>query len=776
LQTAEGALNENAAILNRLRELAIQSQADSLTTNDRLEIQKEVDQLIEEIDRTSSTTEFNTKKLLDGNASAKVSTSSSGLKVFQLGSGDVAAGDYVVTVSLEDGGTKQVQKSSIQTLDSTGNKAALTTKLGELTSMFNSFGKSLLENPQVLTLRGNGQKVDISISSDLTLQDFAGDVEDAIINTLGISGSTFAYDAQNGQFVYEAGRDGRAGEISMSADEDMLIGFGFQATTLSSEAAYKVTSRQLGSTSASSVNTTSSRASGAIAGLDLQFETPAQARIKGTVAASEVITVGGTDVKFSFSDTNASTTEASATTRIDVTLTANRSYTLGSIETIINDAISDASTSPGVTASFNGYDLVLTSSVTGTSGVVSVYANSAATDILGLRTGITTGSGGSYATLTGSVDTGSGVEIGSTELKFKIGDGDRNLTEDIIFVADSSVSATSLVDVVNTALTAADVSAVASINSDGQLEIVSTETGGDARVSIASSTGSLGDIGYITGQSSTGTGGTAATLTGTTHENVKNLGYTLDGALNMSISDKNGGSSGTITVSYDGTTTDSISFSISQSSLSTVLDASNINSTDVGYEFDAGARLNFYSRSAGQNSRILLSVGEDQASDDKTNGRNAFGIDFSQSAQGDGENTFRVHVSDRALNFQIGANQGQLMSFRIGNMGVDALGISGLDVTNITSATRALSDIDYAVNVVSSERSKLGSIQNRLTSTMNNLTTTATNLQATESLIRDVDIAKETVDFTRNQILMQAGTAQLAQSKNLGTTALQLLS
>jgi flagellin len=186
--------------------------------------------------------------------------------------------------------------------------------------------------------------------------------------------------------------------------------------------------------------------------------------------------------------------------------------------------------------------------------------------------------------------------------------------------------------------------------------------------------------------------------------------------------------------------------------------------------------LNFYSRSAGQNSRILLSVGEDQASDDKTNGRNAFGIDFSQSAQGDGENTFRVHVSDRALNFQIGANQGQLMSFRIGNMGVDALGISGLDVTNITSATRALSDIDYAVNVVSSERSKLGSIQNRLTSTMNNLTTTATNLQATESLIRDVDIAKETVDFTRNQILMQAGTAQLAQSKNLGTTALQLLS
>ena len=62
IQTAEGALGEDASILNRLRELAIQSQSDSLTSTDRLEIQKEVDQLVDEIDRISSTTEFNTKK------------------------------------------------------------------------------------------------------------------------------------------------------------------------------------------------------------------------------------------------------------------------------------------------------------------------------------------------------------------------------------------------------------------------------------------------------------------------------------------------------------------------------------------------------------------------------------------------------------------------------------------------------------------------------------------------------------------------------------------
>jgi len=79
------------------------------------------------------------------------------------------------------------------------------------------------------------------------------------------------------------------------------------------------------------------------------------------------------------------------------------------------------------------------------------------------------------------------------------------------------------------------------------------------------------------------------------------------------------------------------------------------------------------------------------------------------------------------------------------------------------------------VNLISSERSKLGSLQNRLTSTVNNLTVTATNLQSTESKIRDVDIATETVAFSRNQILIQAGTAQLSQARGLQQGALQLL-
>ena len=79
------------------------------------------------------------------------------------------------------------------------------------------------------------------------------------------------------------------------------------------------------------------------------------------------------------------------------------------------------------------------------------------------------------------------------------------------------------------------------------------------------------------------------------------------------------------------------------------------------------------------------------------------------------------------------------------------------------------------MNRISSERSKLGSLQNRLNSTINNLNVTTTNLQATESKIRDVDIATETLEFTRSQIMIQAGTAQLAQAKGLSQNALSLL-
>ncbi|MEN2774983.1 flagellin, partial [Acetivibrio clariflavus] len=83
--------------------------------------------------------------------------------------------------------------------------------------------------------------------------------------------------------------------------------------------------------------------------------------------------------------------------------------------------------------------------------------------------------------------------------------------------------------------------------------------------------------------------------------------------------------------------------------------------------------------------------------------------------------------------------------------------------------------IDNAINTVSSERAKLGAKQNRLEHTIRNLDTSAENLQASESRIRDVDMAKEMMNFTKNNILNQAATAMLAQANMVPQGVLQLL-
>jgi flagellin len=127
------------------------------------------------------------------------------------------------------------------------------------------------------------------------------------------------------------------------------------------------------------------------------------------------------------------------------------------------------------------------------------------------------------------------------------------------------------------------------------------------------------------------------------------------------------------------------------------------------------------------------------------------------------------------MTFQIGANKGQVINFGINDMRSAALGISGVDVSSQTGASSALTTFDRAIKTVSSERSKLGAIQNRLEHTVNNLNTSSENLTAAESRIRDVDMAKEMMNFQKNNILQQAAQAMLAQANQQPQGVLQLL-
>ena len=134
-----------------------------------------------------------------------------------------------------------------------------------------------------------------------------------------------------------------------------------------------------------------------------------------------------------------------------------------------------------------------------------------------------------------------------------------------------------------------------------------------------------------------------------------------------------------------------------------------------------------------------------------------------------------VNVTDKSIKFQIGSNSNQNASLFINQMGAEQLGVNNLVVTNREGASSAITTIDSAIAAVSNERSKLGALQNKLEHTINGLGASAENLTAAESRIRDVNMAKEMMNFTKMNILQQAASAMLAQANQAPQQVLQLL-
>jgi len=126
---------------------------------------------------------------------------------------------------------------------------------------------------------------------------------------------------------------------------------------------------------------------------------------------------------------------------------------------------------------------------------------------------------------------------------------------------------------------------------------------------------------------------------------------------------------------------------------------------------------------------------------------------------------------------QTGANQGDELKINIAKMSTGGLSVvkNTVKVDKQTTARAAITSVDNAINTVSAQRSKLGALQNRLEFKIQNLDISSENLQSAESRIRDVDMAKEMTNFTKNNILYQASTAMLAQANSLPQGVLQLL-
>ena len=141
-------------------------------------------------------------------------------------------------------------------------------------------------------------------------------------------------------------------------------------------------------------------------------------------------------------------------------------------------------------------------------------------------------------------------------------------------------------------------------------------------------------------------------------------------------------------------------------------------------------------------------------------------------------------ASNKIMQFQIGANMDQNTRVFIGTMTAQALGLKGLQdaeagsvsIASPETANSTIGSVDEALKSVSRQRADLGAYQNRFEIAAKGIAISAENLQAAESRIRDTDMASEMVDFTKNQILTQAGTAMLAQANVQSQNVLALLS
>lgn len=151
---------------------------------------------------------------------------------------------------------------------------------------------------------------------------------------------------------------------------------------------------------------------------------------------------------------------------------------------------------------------------------------------------------------------------------------------------------------------------------------------------------------------------------------------------------------------------------------------------------------------------------------------------IAEQTQFNGKNLLDGTVS--SITFQVGANSDQVIGLSLTNMDaasltVDASSVSVYSGTDASSVSTMLGLIDDAINAVSVQRGEFGALQNRLEHTINNLGTASENLTAAESRIRDVDMAQEMMEFTKDNILNQAATAMLAQANQQPQTVLQLL-
>lgn len=796
IQTAEGALNETHSMLQRMRELALQSGNDTLTTTDRLEIQKEVAQLKEEINRISYTTEFNTRKLLDGSGTAVISTSDP-KNLDGVVTGEVLTfsdfsivvwpkSEYIPGIGYKTySGTAEQQRSAIF-VKNDGTIASSSTTLQSLSNMYDKNGRFILDLPQTLFLQGDNSQGEIIVSKDLTIGQLteriqAAMTEDQLAKGLHFDGSTAVFSTKgenNGQIQVTSGRNGELGRVNFTGEENLITALGFENIIQAEDPVYSIAVTNLGVPFGERKTITTQiaghRAAGLIEGIDLMFEPP-QSAFAQTTSAMLGISLPST-LTFDINDS----VSANGTAAVPITI-ASGSWSMSQIVSIMNEQLVAASSM--VTARLNdSYAIELTTKNTGSAAYVEVL--NATTNPLGIANGRYTGTGGNPGLAVGfdTIDSYDFAQIGFTDVAFTITDSHSATSATTITLTGNYTAGgmTSLVDAINMQIGTNGLLVTAE-NRNGVLSFRSLETGVQSNFSIEDAGGSTGinfGLKINVGTTISGFDGNKAVQNFAYDQSATQYGYVVieqtasTGVDNLSfyVADLDGnGMSIVFTAAAAGA-----SFRTITSIANMINEQATINGVQVAAEIMTGTQtLKIFSTIPGKEGKVVFA---EWGSPDSLNTlKSMFNIDPVSYQNGVGNYSYTMHAKDTSIQFQIGPNQGHIAKANIIRTDIKALGIEDLDLTTVESAEIALGLIDKALQRISSERAKLGAIENRMNYTNNSLSVALQNMTASESRIRDVDMAAEVIEMTQSQILQQASNAMVGQANVSAQSVLDLL-
>ncbi len=719
LQTAEGGLQNIQDMLQRMRELAVQAGNGVYTTNDRAEIQKEVDQLKEEINRISSSTEFNTKKLLNGNSTALWSSDSSSLNAIVKGA--VAEGNYNLNVTV-DPGKNYVYKSDVMTLNEDAIGAEIVTAGGNA----NGTNVGFVTDPKTLASTGTAY---------YTITVGAGADTDSAVTTLSAyrqAGSNFGSAAT----WTTGGTVGDSGYLLLEAKTNFTVSAGttanytFKATFINAKTGAETSVEIQGGDDGAG---------------NLVFDL---ADITGAGFSGEVSFAIGTDAKFQSGDKILlSTTEAVDTSTTSgggtIQLSGGAAGTTGPTLSYGNNELTKAD---------NGDTTIDYNSVTIYHAVLNETTGNLDVGNLTLNFRENTGTLTAY----GSTDAGTfdlqilgGGEAAASTTKLK--DIARFTTDDgvNIFAAGpqeltiygNGKSATIYIEGDDTISDFETKLSEAIVNGLG---MGATSDTSDEATTVNNNLVNYVSTGDDTANTNEALEGTFVIQTARLGEESK-LSFIGDqnfiNALSLATIQKGENSEMTIKVTDAHTGKFIGSDKVNDGTLRGV-----IQGVDVKVDSNVGVDISW----------------------DSTKKALSF------TATGESED-MKLHLVDNAMKMQIGANEGQTILANIPQINTTSLGIDDILMVDQDLAQKAITKLDKALGNVSGVRATIGAQINRLEYTMTGLDTTRENLTAAESRIRDLDIADEMARFTKNQILAQSNIAMLSQANALPQMALSLI-